>query len=73
MYALPLPLCFLVMLLACATAALSAGAAISTLFFHDHLVTSDFVVVSVIALVCAVKGTAAERSRRCVAAPPRQQ
>ncbi len=61
---LPLPLCFLVMLFACLFAASLAGAALLMLFFHGHMVTSDVVGISVVALVCASKGTAGERSRR---------
>ena len=70
--ALPLPLWFLVILLACSSAALLAGGAMSMLFFHDHMITSDFVGIGVVALVCAAKGTAGERSRRRRAAqqPP---
>jgi hypothetical protein len=62
--ALSLPWCFLVMLLACSSVGLLAGGAVSMLFFHDHMVTSDVVDIGVIALVCATKGTAGERSRR---------
>ena len=63
-HALSLPLCFLVMLLACSSAALLAGGAVLMLFFHDHLVMSDVVGVIVVALVCATKGTVGERARR---------